>query len=408
MDKKSIGNVNVLDLRKATEESVSGISSIGNVNLVVYTRQTAGFVPRLNCGNINASIEVPEDANVKVHMGELVFNKGFFKELKAKLYILVMGPIIFEPDVKAEDIEAGLGGLAYMGPLTYPEYLTGAVQSKILMAMGPSSAFPSFATIKIGDLELNEAALGKMADGSELAVVGSLHALQVLPNDLLEQKIKKLFVSEKIKCRQENAPSLQAKLVSGSGKVKAIPAGFELVEKPLLLDSSLLESLPAPKLYCTERVQIDADVSPATLDKNLEALKGEEMILCSETLREVLARKCNLLENRVIFYAGTLWLVEDSTELVASQFEYLEGQATLVVTGELKIAPEIDPKTLASRLAKVHNQGSIWCTPGQKVAIQSRLGLREGAWMDSTKKEEEPEEKGEEGGGIGNVNILTL
>ncbi len=409
MEKKSIGNVNVLDLRKATEESVAGISSIGNANLIVYTHETASLFARLHIGNINASAEVPADANVKTFMAPLTVNRNFFKDLQGKLFIMALGPVTFEPDVKVEDIEAGLGGMSLLGPITYPEHLTGAIQSKILMAMGPSYAYPSFATIKMSSLELDEAYLRTLADGSELAVLGSLHALQVLPNDLIEQKIKKLFVSGKTKCRQENAPALQARLVEGSGKVKAIPAGFELVEKPLLLDSALLESLPARKLYCTERVQIDGSVSAAALDKNLEALKSEEMILCPEGLREVLARKCNLLENRVVFYQGELWLVEDSSELVASQFEYLEDKATLVVLGELKIAIDIDPKVLASRLAKVHNLGAIWCTPDQKAALQARLGLREGALLDSTKKEEpEPEEKDEEMGGIGNVNYLAL
>ncbi len=408
MEKKIIGNVNFLDIRKATEESVAEISSIGNVNLVVYSHETASLVTHLNTGNINTSAEVPADANVKTYMGPVVINKNFLKDQAKKLFILVMGPVMFEPDVKAEDIESGLNGLAMMGPVIYPEHLTGAVQSKIAMMMGPSSAYPDFATTFMDNLNLDEAALQKMADGSEVAVLGSLMALQVLPNDLIERKISKLFVSSKIKCRQENAPAFQARLVAGSGKVKAIPAGFELVEKPLLLDSTLLASLPAKKLYCTERVQIDESVNASLLDKSLEAIKSEEMILCPEELKEVLARKCNLLENRVVLYEGTLWLVEDSTELVASQFDYLADKATLVVTGELKIAPDIDPKTLASRLAKVHNLGSIHCTPEQKAALQARLGLREGSISDSTKEEEEPEEEEEEKGGIGNVNYLAL
>jgi hypothetical protein len=407
MDKKNIGNVNLLDLRKATAESVSEIGNIGNVNLVVYTHETAGLFNRMRFGNMNASVEVPEDVVVKVYMSPLAINRNFFKNLGSKLFILALGPVTVEPDVTAEEIEAGLGGLALLGPAMYPESLTGAIQSKIILGLGPTAAYPPFAKIKMDTLDLDENYLQKLSDGTELAVLGALHALQVLPNELIQQKIKKLFVSGKIKCREENASVLQSLLVEGSGKIKAIPAGFELVEKPLLLDSYLVESLPARKLYCTERVRIDENVTAATLDKNLEALKAEEMILCPESLKEVLVKKCNLLENRVVFYQGALWLVEDSSDLLASQLEYLEDKATLVVTGELKIAPEIDPKTLSSRLAKVHNLGVIWCTPEQKVTLQTCLGLREGALLDSTKREE-AEDIGEEGPGIGNVNILTL
>jgi hypothetical protein len=401
-----ISNVNILDLRKATEASVAEISRIENVNVLVYSRETADLVTRLNASNVNATVEVPADATVQTLMGQVVISRDYFKSREARPFLFAMGQVIVEPDVPADEIEAGLGGLVVMGQLVCPEHLAGVVQSKASQIMGETVAYPPFARVKIGSLDLDEHYLRALDDGTDLAVVGSLRVPQVLPNDLLEQKIQRLFVSGGIKCHAENAQAIQAHLVNGSGKVKAIPAGFEWVERPLVLDGSLLESLPARKLYCIERVQVERDVTPSALDEHLDGLVSEDMILCPAALRDVLSHKCNLLENRVVFYEGELWLVDDERDLRASRFDYLEGQATLVVLGELRVDRAIDPQVLAGRLAKVHNLGTLWCTPEQMGAIEARLGLHDGSLRDSTVSEvaEEPGAEHQ----VGNVNYLAL
>lgn len=88
-------------------------------------------------------------------------------------------------------------------------------------------------------------------------------------------------------------------------------------------------------------------------------------------------------------------MIEDPRELPAFAFEHLEGVATLVVFGELKLDPHITPETLAKKLDKVHNMGSISCTPEQMGAIQSLLGVSEGQLSNSTRP---PKEKKHEHG----------
>ena len=67
---KVIGNVNVLDIRHATEDSIAGIEKIGNVNIVVHTRETAPLVGRLRAGNLNATIEATAEARVQLFSGQ--------------------------------------------------------------------------------------------------------------------------------------------------------------------------------------------------------------------------------------------------------------------------------------------------------------------------------------------------
>jgi hypothetical protein len=405
---KKIGNINILDLRNATEASLAEISEVGNVNLVIHSRETASLVTRLKSGNLNATVELSPDATLRHAMGPQKITRDYFKG-QASTFLIVMGPIVIAPDVVAEDLDAALDGLVVMGPLTYPEHLAGVIRAKGRMTMGPVAPYPPLARVKFGKLTLDEHYLRALDDGTELAVTGGLRVPQVLPNDLLEQKLQKLFVSGRIECHAENAQTIQARLVDGSGNVKVIPAGFELVKKPLLLDAILLSSLPAKKLYCTERVQVEGDVSASDLDEHLDDLVCEDMILCPTALKDILAKKCNFLETRIVLYEGELWLVDDKHELKASRFDYLEGKATLVVSGEMTLDPEIAPKMLADRLAKVHNLGLIRCTPEQMAAIDARLGMRDGELQDSTPPEKpEPDEEADGETKIGNANYLAL
>lgn len=406
--KKIIHNLNILDLRNATEESVAEIGEIGNLNLLIYSKETAHLVTRIKVGNLNGTVELPASATLRQVTGQVTIGRGYFGE-QEPIVLVATGQITIEPDVVAEEVEAALDGLTVTGEFICPRHVAGVIRAKASHVTGQIVTYPPFARVKFDGLTLDEHYLRALDDGTELAVVGRLHVPQVLPNDLLEQKIKKLFVSGKIECHEENAHAIQARLVDGSGNVKTIPAGFELVKRPLVLDATLLSSLPAKKLYCTERVQIEGDVNSSALDKHLDSLISEDMVLCPAALKDVLVKKCDLLKNRVVFYEGELWLVDDERELQAFHFDYLEGKATLVVTGEATLDSELDPKVLADRLAKVHNLGLIRCTPEQMAAIEARLGMRDGDLKDSTPSEK-PDPDEETGGviHIKNANYLTL
>ncbi len=78
-----------------------------------------------------------------------------------------------------------------------------------------------------------------------------------------------------------------------------------------------------------------------------------------------------------------------SVRRARSPLNYLEGKATVLVSGELRIDPEIAPLVLADRFHIVHNLGDIRCTPGQMGAIEARLGIHEGELLDSTPREKE-------------------
>jgi hypothetical protein len=374
-----IHNIVDLDIRTATEAAVARIKRIDNVVNLLYSPETAALLGRLNVGNIVNPMQVPADA--KLHRGQLVLNRATFEGQPSPLRVAVMGQLTVEPDLAPEDVERGIDYLGVFGHVLCPEHLAAAVEAKLGYLHGPMHVYPRDCKPVVGSLALDERYLRSLDDGSSLMVTGRLNAKDVLPNELLERKVGKIVVADGVVCREENAEVLLARLErkSGADRVTVIPAGHELVERALVLTPALLEALPVRKLYCTEVVRVQEDVTPEALDGALEALIVKEMLICPAALQGVMARKLDLLETEALFYEGKLWLVDGTTTLSAAHLGYLEDKTTLIVTGKLKIEPDIAPKTLVDRLIAVHNLGRIEGSAEQVAALEFRLGVREGS-----------------------------
>ncbi len=400
---KLIGNVGHLDLRNASEESVAEIRRIGNVGAIIYSQETAHLIPRLNIGNVGSTLSVPKDA--KIVTGEAKFDRNYPGALKEPLSLVVVGQLIVEPEVTVEDIENKVAQLFVVGQVICPQNLLSAINSKLAKMTGQIHAYGVNAHFHMGQLTLDAGYLQGLEDGAEIHVLGKVDAPQILDEALLKRKIGQLQVLGKIQCREENVATLRAALVAGAAqpKISFVPAGFNSIERRLDLDNTTLPALPGRQLYCTSLVVVAAEIDAEALDAALDALVVTRLLIAPASLKNVLVKKCNMLETKAIFYTGELWHIEDESELLSSRFDYLADKATLVVREHLHIAPDLEPKLLAERFDKIHNLAAISCTPAQMGAIQARLGLSEGELIDSTRIEEEIDEEG-----MGNIGHLAL
>lgn len=319
-------------------------------------------------------------------VGPPLLGHDFFELHEEAIDLKILAPFVMAPDVTVKDIEEKLRSLTVYGPFSCPEFLLPAIRPKLKAVFGPISSYPCSPSSQVakGTVILDEHYVRALDDGTELAVIGSLYLPQVLPNKLLEQKLERLYVTRGIQCHEENAAVI-SRLLYTSKSMTVIPAGFELVDVPLVLSNTYLETRPAKKLFCKKRVQLDPDVDASLLDDRLERLIGEDLVFCPAGLKEVIARKCKWPETQVVLYEGDLWIVDDARDLPSYAIEALEGKATLVVLGELTVDPQLEPALLAEKLTKVHNLGMIWCTPGQQKALQEHLGLHSGAFQDSAR-----------------------
>ncbi len=388
MDEKIIGNVNILDLRKATEASVSEISKVLNANVVLFNQGAYDLVAQLVIDNVNIMVDVPPNSDVQRIIGQLILSRDHFESVTQPVFFLVTGQMIIDQGVSAEDIEKGVAGSVITGQLYCPEPIAGVFQSKNNQIIGQTIAYPPLRNVKIGSITLTENLLEAWDNDTELAVIGNLNVPDVLPNELLKNKLKILFVSGRSRCHEENVQAIRKCLTLGSGKLTIIPTGHKLVDKHLHADVTLLETPGVNKLYCTHGVEINSDVNPDLLETKLESIISEGTIFCPEKLKHVFITKCDLLENDVVFFKGNLWMIAEKQTLRKSRLENLDGEATLYVTGELTVDPDITAELLSTKLNKIHNLGTVHCTPEQMGVIESKLGIKSGELKDSTVVEE--------------------
>ena len=379
---QTIENVVNLDIRHATEEAVAGIERIGNVVNLIYSPETAGLIGKLGIGNIVNRIEVPAGATIK--HGDLVLNHEMLSQLQEPLSTVVFGRVQIESDVTADDLARSIRYLSVFGQLLVPEDLAGAIKDKVHMARGPMQTYPRDARLVARSLTLDVHFLQSCADGTKLMVTGKLNASQVLPDDLLAGKIAQIHVGDGVICREENSGTLLPRLVhqGGAPHVTVIPAGFELVERPLTLSAALLKAMPARKLYCTELIRIGEDVDTDALDGALDALIAKELVLCPAALSPALGRKLDVLETDVLFYEGQLRLIEEGGSLSAASLEHAQEKLAVVVLGALTIDADVPPELLADRVATVHNRGMIAGTADQVAILQLLQGSGEGDWVE--------------------------
>ena len=398
------GNIGVLDIRAADEAALRGIRRIGNVGLLVHGPDNAALVNTLTVGNLGCTVEAP--AHYKLEMAPVRFDAKVLRTRSEPIGIIIMGPVTVDSDVSAEDIERGVERLFIMGPVICPDNVVAALRSKTKQQMGPVQSYPAGAKLVsiLGALSLDHDALATLEDGTALNVEGRLTVPEPLSQDPLARKIRWLNVEGAVQCHEENAAVLRSLMPDRSGKFILFPAGFKVVERALTIDSTFLRFSATGKLYVNGRVMMDPAATPEEIDRNIQELRCPAMIVAPAALRDSLAPKCDLELDQVLFYDGTLWLEEGSTDLTTERFTYLDGVVTLLVEGELTIHEAVDPALLTERLAKVHNFGTIRCTPTQMGALHARMDRNEGELVDSTVAEEEEEESA----GVGNIGFLAL
>ena len=400
-NRRRIGNVNLLDLRKATNESVAEIERIGNVNLVIQTRETARYFQQMDVGNVNAVVTVPEGADVRQVMGLAELSARSLEGVAAPVYMVVMGKLLIHPDVTPELISKAIAGISMFGKLVCPEPVMGAIQGKLDKVAGKTMTYPVLDRNELRSFILNESALHSLDDGTKLSVAGSLEVPEVIPNELIARKLASLHVCAGGVCHEENQAALQRVMTPGSTPLDVVPAGYRLVDRPLTIDRTLLSALRDPFLYATERMVISDDVPEALFDENVKGLRSEQLIACPSDLESVIRGKVDLLSERVIFYEGKLIVIDGAETLPRSRLVGRDQPVTLLVFGSLDLDEELTAEELRSGVMRVENFGLIRCSRDQMGTIESLLGTREGELCEIGKDVSTEN-------WLGNVNLLEL
>lgn len=384
-----IGNVGLLNLVNATEESIKGVERIENVGLVLYGKENAHLLTKLNIGNIGSSLEIP--AGYRLFNGVFNLDQNYLSSIVEPVFLLVNGIVIIDKDIQADQVQSGQLNLVVNGKVYSPSHLSGITGKILSKGSGEIEIYdgapPRFEN---GKFTLTNSFLQSIDESLYLVVNGLLTLAQDLNLDQFNEKISRLEVNGKISLYENQEPILYKKVASiTTCKVEVIPAGFEVLGKPLRLHARSIRRFQQKKWFTNKPVIIESDVSREMLTKAIEKIHSTSVIICSEEVEDLVYERLSLMETEVLSYETNFILVEGDEVWSDDQFQALDHPAAFIVNGQLILDRDVSEEALRSKVSTLDILGEV-VVPEKKLkgVLQNFIRLNTGTIEVEKGKEE--------------------
>jgi len=405
MDKKKcIENVGVLDLRNATEKSIEAISSIDNVGVVLYTKETAHLLLKLNLENLGSSVEV-ESGDFKMITGKLSLEKSSMANY-AKSNLIITGKVVVSNLLSANEVNEMVGKLIVTGKIICSKNVLPTLQEKIIRLTGKISTYPDNTALYDKNITINSTFLSSLTSKSRISVLGSITFDKNIDNDLVRDKLEYIYCDNKIVAHEQQVEVLNSIIDQECvGKLEIIPVGFDFINNDFKLDRNTLESWNhAKSLYIAGKLEVNKDVDTHLFDKKISALILKQEIICKNNLRTIVSGKCKEINIEFVTYETDYMFNDGDFEIVPSYLKYASDKLVIINNGDLKISKEVDADVLFKKIEKIYNTGDIEAYGDQVGALQVKLVKNEGDIKDLLSENGDDDDHNS----IGNVGYFSL
>ena len=397
-----IGNVGLLNLVNATEESVKGIERIENVGLVIYGKENAHLLSMLNIGNIGSSIEVP--VGYRLFNGVLNLDQNYLSSIVEPVFILVNGIVIIDQDVQPDQVQAEQINMLVNGKVYSPAHLSGLAGRMLTKGSGEVETYhgapPRFEN---GKFTLTNSFLQSIEESLYLVVNGVLALAQDLNMDQFSEKLSKLVVNGKISLYENQETYLYKKAASlATCKVEVIPAGYEVLSKQLRLNGRSIRRFQQKKWFTNKPVIIESDVTRDMLTKAIEKIHSTSVIICHEEVEDLVYERLSLMETEVLPYENSYIVIDGEEVWSNDQFLALEQPVSIIVNGQLILDRDVKQDVLKSKVATLDILGEV------KVQDRKLKGTLQNIIRLNTGTIEEEKGKEETGSFLQNIGELSL
>jgi hypothetical protein len=397
-----IGNVGLLNLVNATEESIKGVERIENVGLVLYGKENAHLITKLNIGNIGSSLEIP--AGYHLVNGVFHLDQNYLSSIIEPVFLLVNGIVIIDKNVQADQVQAGQLSLMVNGKVYSPTHLTGIAGKMLSKGNGAVETYNGTAPrFENGKFTLTNSFLQSIDDSLYLVVNGMLSFAQDLNLDIFYEKISKLEVNGKISLFENQETFLYKKVASlTTCVVEVIPAGYEVLAKPQRLNGRSIRRFQQKKWFTNKPVIIESDVSREMLTKAIEKIHSTSVIICHEEVEDLVYERLSLMETEVLSYENSFIVIEGEEVWSNEQFLALDQPVSIIVNGQLTLDRDVNEEVLRSKVATLDVIGEVIVRERKlKGTLQNIIRLNTGTV-------EEEKGKGESEATLQNVGELSL
>lgn len=398
-----IGNVGVLNLLNATEESVREYERIDNVGAVLYRAGNSHLLSLLNIGNVGAAIELPE--GFVYYNGTLEMDAAYFDSLEGEIRQLINGSVIIGKDVQPEQLEGKQLDFIVNGEIYAPSRLLGVVNRIFAKGSrkikGYTGAPPQFLE---GSVVLSNAFLQAAEEPMYLVMNGVFNIPREVDMELFDESIHNLDVNGVLTIHEEYEAFVYKKMTAlPNGVMVVIPNGYDVLKKKVKFNSRSIRSFQEKKLWTKKPVIFEKDISREMFEKAIGKIDSKSYIVCSEELEDLLYERLDRLETEVLSYEHHYVLIEGDQEWSNDQFLAMDHPVNLIVEGILVLKDDVAEEVLRTKVAAIDLLGEIQVADKKvKGALQSKLRVNEGRIIEQGQAEEKART------GLQNIGELAL
>lgn len=356
--KTMIENVLILDLRKATRESIEQIERIENVAVAFVSPATKALLPLLVIENLASVVETGEDVETSVHNGEYTLSEV---RTDAPVFLLVNGMLTIAPDLSPDAITKGLAGALVNGLVRANASQMAALTNVGLQINGSTMQYPDGSRLRGDHTPLEEAEV--LAAQQPLYLARRTNVSSGAIRALAAQGLP-LYGSKGAIIDAADAEAF-FRVWQGSGDVIQVPTGFKAMYGTQTIgkrEALLLRG----KRYIVGDLMLRSDVRAAQLS-GLEALSVTGRVFVPEGLLEFLLGVLDG-EPELIPYEGEL-IMMSGVQTIGEDLSLLPDRTAVYIKGVLEISPSTSPEALKERVSLLYVEGVVRMSWAQQMAL---------------------------------------
>lgn len=394
---QKIGNIGVLNLINATEESLKDIEHINNVGFLLYSSKTAALLTKVNIGNIGKSISL--DGEYQLVNGSFTLDAAFLEMEKEEKIVLVNGIMIISNDVTSELLNTAKTSFYANGIIYAPAHLKGSVQALMKTISGSMVTYEGQEPIlKNGTLTVDNGFLQSLSGEENLAINGVLTLDEQLDLNLFSEKINRLDINGVVTLYEQQLEAFSNKGII-NGVQEVIPAGHIKIKSLLSLDSRSIRRFKGQAIFTKKPIIINKDVTRDAFTNAFKSIHSTSYITCHEDIEDLVYESLAKFDTDVYTFTNELRFVSKET-WSRDDLMLLGDDTILIIDDKLTIneSPIIED---FSKISSIILKGDIHVPDRQtKAMIQKLVNVSKGTIIVDSEINHGPELK--------NIGELTL
>jgi len=373
-----IRNIGILDARQAKPEQINEIGKIENVGALVINEANKTEFMKISMLNVGRILELDDD--YKLLTGECEITKQMLEDAEKGVKLCVVGKVAVDEDIPLELLKENLLGLYLVGLAEVPEKLYGAFMSATKDVIGKVVTSTGSGKKNIGKINLTDAYLNGLEDGSELSVVGNVIFSEDIDAELFLKKIKKLSVIGVIKCLDEQEEMLHKVLDDNPAtRLRILKKDYHYVQSGTRLDAFAMMTITKLVISCSGQLFLDEEVTSDIIKEKNFTFDAQGAIYFPKTIMAELATRLTQGTRGLPHEPGKLEVFSEQQNLTNARLNAMQDNSTLVVLGELEIDKDVTTENVTTKVGILDNYGKIDAEKDVASILQSKLRKNEGA-----------------------------